>query len=550
MAGRGSAPNEQEATKTMETVKMRPRYGFVAAVGLLLACAACSFILDHGTSQCSSDGDCAAYAPGAVCRDSVCVNGTLPDAASESGVDAGPDGPCQKGGFAGDPTTNDQFLNRCTTAMCVPFDNCDKLGLCGVDAGFLPSVDPDGGASTTANPDSGAVVSCEDTIAALPGGGTPVYVTGSSNFPGFLKLVAPLLAQDATPHYVVWQQTNSCTGVDSVFNAADAKHMMYEGPGKSTVYYDAMGNAQPCVLNVDVGTGVPSHKIDIGESDVFADSCAAKLKYQPMLTTAIGSYTGPIQAIAYLVPGTSTQRVISAEAAQAVYGHGGVPDDQKLPWTMPTQFFTRSESTGTNQLVSRAMSVDPTKWWGVDKKTASGMVTQLKAVPPALAEKTLGVVSTDLADKERGNVKVLAFQAKGQSCGFWPDSTPFATDKRNVRDGHYPIWGPLHFYTRLLSGGVPTDAAGALVQRFSVPRLEQSLVEAIAKSGNVPQCAMGVSRDVEMGDIQHYASPYDCNCIFEQAATAKAPPECRVCARATDCPSERPACNYGFCEAH
>lgn len=29
----------------------------------------------------------------------------------------------------------------------------------------------------------------------------------------------------------------------------------------------------------------------------------------------------------------------------------------------------------------------PAKWWGVDKKTAMGMISQLKAVPNALAER-------------------------------------------------------------------------------------------------------------------------------------------------------------------
>jgi hypothetical protein len=465
------------------------------------------------------------------------VDGQAEGSTDEGGPNAEA-GPCQTGGFAGDPTTNEQFLNRCTTAECLPFDNCAKLGICGSDAGFLPAFDPEAGTSSTANPDSGATISCEDTIAGL--GGQPVYVTGSSNFPGFLKLVAPLLAQDNK--YVVWQQTNSCTGVDTIFNTVDVNKLnITEGPGKATFYYDAMGNQVACFLNGG------AHQVDVGESDVFADSCAAKLKYMPVTTADIGAYTGPIQAMTYIVPGTSSQRVISAEAAQAVYGRGGVPDGQKLPWTDPTQFFNRTDSTGTNQLVSRAMNVTPAKWWGVDKKTASGMISQLKAVPGGLADKTIGVVSTDLADKERGNLKVLAFQARGQSCGFYPDSNAFATDKRNVRDGHYPIWGPLHFYTRLV-GGVPGDAAGAFVLRFSVPRLDQGLVEAIGKSGNVPQCAMHVKRDVEMGDLKQYNSPYDCDCIFEKAATGKIPAECQACSTPIECPAGRPACNYGFCE--
>ena len=32
----------------------------------------------------------------------------------------------------------------------------------------------------------------------------------------------------------------------------------------------------------------------------------------------------------YIVPGSSSQKVISAEAANAVYGHGGAPNAAKL----------------------------------------------------------------------------------------------------------------------------------------------------------------------------------------------------------------------------
>lgn len=41
---------------------------------------------------------------------------------------------------------------------------------------------------------------------------------------------------------------------------------------------------------------------------------------------------------------------------------------RKLPWDNPAQFFDRTSSTGTNQLLLRAMSVNPANWWGVDKR--------------------------------------------------------------------------------------------------------------------------------------------------------------------------------------
>jgi hypothetical protein len=189
--------------------------------------------------------------------------------------------------------------------------------------------------------------------------------------------------------------------------------------------------------------------------------------------------------------------------------------------------------------------VPPSKWWGVDKRSARNMADQLKAVPANLTEKTLGVLSTDFADQERGNITVLAFQAKGQVCGFWPDSTPFARDKRNVRDGHYPIWGPLHFFTRL-AAGVPSAAAGAFVLRFSVPRLDEGLVKAIADSNNVPECAMKVSRDGEMTPLKPFEPPFGCECFYTAATTGST--SCKKCTNSSECSGDRPSCNYGYCE--
>ena len=33
-----------------------------------------------------------------------------------------------------------------------------------------------------------------------------------------------------------------------------------------------------------------------------------------------------------------------------------------------------------------------------------------------------------------------------QLCGYLPDSTGTSFDKKNVRDGHYWLWGAQHFY--------------------------------------------------------------------------------------------------------
>jgi hypothetical protein len=336
--------------------------------------------------------------------------------------------------------------------------------------------------------------------------------------------------------------------VDAIYNDYDdptpdsTKKEMKERAGRTTEYYDEDGTAIPCALTTTVTA-------EIGESDIYGSTCSANIGYEPK-SASVGEYLGPIMAMTLIVPQASSQQVLSAEAAQAVFGRGGPPDATKLPFSDPNQLFIRASSTATNQIISRGIFVDPTKWWGVDKRTAQFMADQMKQVPSALVEKTLGIISTDFADRERGNIKTLAFQARGQNCGFWPDSTPFSEDKANVRDGHYPLWGPLHFFTRL-SSGVPSSAgAGAFVGEFTKARLEQELIEGIVKSLNVPACAMRVTRDVEMGPLKAYRPPYYCDCFFDKVANGST--SCVACQSPQDCSPDkapgRPACNYGYCE--
>jgi hypothetical protein len=174
----------------------------------------------------------------------------------------------------------------------------------------------------------------------------------------------------------------------------------------------------------------------------------------------------------------------------------------------------------------------------------------LQSVVPSLADSVIGILSTDAlkSAEVRRNIRVLAFQDKKQLCGFYPDRIPVSLDKQNVRDGHYPIWGPVHFYTQV-SGGQPSAKAGALVTRFSLPSIDQGLLDAIIAGFLVPQCAMTVARDTEMGPLRSFSPPFHCGCYFEsKLADNSVPPGCIACTSTNNCPADRPACNLGFCE--
>jgi ABC-type phosphate transport system substrate-binding protein len=368
-----------------------------------------------------------------------------------------------------------------------------------------------------------------------------IYVDGSSAVRSFLGAVAGLLATDATPYTIVYQSQGSCTGVESVFSEDPAKRIIKDipaaggKPANYAVFFNADGTSEECFLDPAGNT------VDVGVSDVYASTCGA----MPPNGVTIGDYQGPIQPMTFVVPALSTQRSISAEAAYMIFGTGG-NKGAAAPWTDPEYYFVRNASSGTQQMLSRAINVPAEKWWGTDRGGSSAVRDGLGILLDlSLADKAIGILSTDIADDKRDELRVLAFQAYGQRCGYLPDSTPFLFDKQNVRDGHYPIWGPVHFYARTTSGN-PSAAAAALVKRFAAPKLEPSLIETIALKHLVPKCAMRVDRSEEMGPLKAYQTESRCSCFYEQRTNGST--TCMTCTVSSECPAEAPACSYGFCE--
>jgi len=368
-----------------------------------------------------------------------------------------------------------------------------------------------------------------------------VYVDGSSAVRSFLGAVAGLLAADMPAYTIVYQSQGSCTGVESVFSEDPAKRVIRDIPAANgkpanyAVFFNTDGTSEECFLDPNGNT------VDVGVSDVYASTCGAT---SPNGVT-IGDYQGPIQPMAFVVPALSMQRSISAEAAYMIFGTGG-NKGAAAPWTDPLYYFNRNASSGTQQMLSRAINVPATKWWGTDRGSSNAVNDGLAILlDPTLAEKAIGILSTDIADSKRDELRILAFQAYGQTCGYLPDSTPFLFDKQNVRDGHYPIWGPVHFYSRTTNGS-PSPGAAALVKRFAAPKLDPKLIETIATKHLVPKCAMRVDRSEEMGPLKPYQIESRCSCLYDQLTNGKT--TCKTCTTSSECPAETPACSYGYCE--
>jgi hypothetical protein len=427
----------------------------------------------------------------------------------------------------------------------MPFDNCGRLGLCdgGVaDVALIPPPLPEAGTSVSdAGTEAGPTLpSCVDPSA---GRANVVYLTGSSNFPPLLGKLAPLVVDAGyTPVYLV---TNSCRGVSSVMSPSASAHTISDPAAGSTAkpaqYFGADGNPVSCSLGGSV-------TVDVGESDIFASSCAG-FSDQAL---NVNEYLGPVQAMVFVVPAASNEKTISAEAAREVFGMGG-NDAGKIPWVDPSFFFIRNQNTGTQQMVGRAIGVPADEFWGVDRLTAQAIDLGLRGISGADAEKAIGFISTDYYDNDRSNLTALAFQAFGQECAYLPD-TPNRIDKQNVRDGHYPIWGPVHFFATAQDGVPVSPGAVAFTNTVLVPAVQQSLLDAFISASLVPSCAMRVTRSSELGPLSSYAPPFQCGCYFDASvngiAAPASPTGCTRCMTANDCTDPaRPACNLGFCEA-
>jgi len=488
------------------------------------ASAGCSLIVDKQRVQCEADADCVSFGGHPRCQAGVCVPSGL-----------GPEG-C----VITSPTSQSDYLNACSTATCQPFDNCQRLGLCGSSAAMPPTVEPTNPAiPPLVNPVTPPTQLCADVEPNI------IYMYGTADFAPMLRAVQPLLSAGSPRYRAVFQNATSCAGVLSVFEPTK-RLMNNPAVGASpnyAFYFDDSGQQNTCLL----ATG--GNTIDIGVSNLYSTTCNTPTATYVSGTT-VNDYTGPVVPFVLSVPSASSEVSISAEAAHLVFGMGGrtggaggVKD--AMPWTDPTYYFIRNSGAGSTVLTALLIDVPKTQFWGVDRLSTDNLRDSMLA--STAASQSLGILSIDYADKNRGNLRSLYLQSSGQRCGYLPDSNKNAFDKMNVRDGHYPLWGYVHFFTPVGPGGVPLDAAKALITRFSVARLDQTLIDNIIGASLIPQCAMKV---VRTGEVANFApqTGLRCGCYFDWKTTGAT--DCKTCQSSTDCPADRSACNYGYCEVN
>ncbi len=353
----------------------------------------------------------------------------------------------------------------------------------------------------------------------------PVYVTGGGKVlvENLAKVLAPLNVN------IVYFLQGSCKAVDAILTDVTITGIAN--------YWDVAGNKLECDLDLagDIA--------DIGISDVFASTCQ---NLPNGLPSTIRDFFGPVEAYGFVVPKSSSQDVISREAAYFVYGFGA--ESGVSPWDDEALILKRDVDSGTQQMIGLAIGVPPDRWKGTSVASSTDLVTAINtSINP---EKTIGILTAEAAGTNSLQLNMLAYQTKDQTCGYWPDSTRTSKDKKNVRDGHYDIWGPIHILARVDNNGMPLNAETADVIDYMTgiksPNAGFNLIDILADAGLVPLCAMRVSRNSELGPLASFAPERSCACYYDSRTTGKA--DCMSCTDDSGCTESAPRCNYGFCE--
>lgn len=361
--------------------------------------------------------------------------------------------------------------------------------------------------------------------ASLP---NPVFGLGGSAQKPLVGKIGRVLAGRPQPETLIYASPGACNGIYALRDAT-----AFTGPAS---YWDAAGTELTCEFSA------PGRTVDFA---VMGNSALACNEIQA-LPPGVGDFQGPVGSVNVFVPLASAEQSISSEAFYFVYGFGAA--GQAAPWTDETQIIRRNQNSFVQLYLSIASGVPATRFLGVDAQNNGNSVSLVAQSPTPQA--AIGFASGEVADNARDRVRTLAWQQKGQSCGYWPDSTASAFDKNNVRNGQYYLWGAAHLFAPVGGDGRPTNATvnniiGWLTGDVAPPE-GVNILDLIIDNGNVPQCAMQVRRDGDLGPLSSWVPPEPCGCYFDFRATGST--TCTACADNGDCGGDSPVCRHGYCE--
>jgi hypothetical protein len=380
-------------------------------------------------------------------------------------------------------------------------------------------------------------VACNDT-SVLP---NPIFMGGSSAFEPILsQLAVQIKAKQQVS--VIYASISSCNGVSAISPPADNPVAQ---PLTGTAHYYTLDPTDSTKVVINSCSLSGNTMASIGVSDVAFDSCQGVAR-----PATIGEWAGPQQPMLIIVPKANvTTTAISSDQAAAIWGCGA--KSGVGAFTNESAIQQRSATSGTQILVARSIGVPETAFKGVGNSSGGTLVTSLLAVPNP--QTAIGFLANDAYATRRSVLNSVAFRGIGQKKAYYADSTATADDLKNVRDGHYLIQGPLHFFSKLDSAGQPAaNAKLALDWLTGAAPIDtadpNSYVRIVATAGDVPQCAMKVTISKDGGYFSPYTPPVSCGCAFDKAKNVALPAGvCTPCTTDTTCTGGT-KCQFGYCE--
>jgi hypothetical protein len=434
----------------------------------------------------------------------------------------------------------------------------------------------------------------------------PVFVAGTSAAKSALQAIAKQL----TDISIIYQTPDSCVALTDVVTLQAAT-----GLNVVTTYLAPDGTTPACALTGDPAN--PDEAINIAVSDIFPATCQSVLGSGGIMAGQQIDVLGPIQGQTIDVPSAAAATSISAEAAYDVFGYAAdMPAHSVPPWSVPANIFIRPSTSGTLNLIGKVIGLAGAKWANATNAASPQVQTSSANIYTAIStatnvEATIGILSAQFVLQQNTKalagdggaaktIKTLAFQATGQTCGYFPDSIENKGDKMNVRQGRYAIWGPAHLVTNIGADGNPKGPHAAAVTSVlnafiatgceggSCPPGNGKLLGALAATssdagtsgdggasdggvsppsaalkkavidaestpsgGVIPWCAMQVTRgNIEAGVETSYQPTEPCGCYFEKLATgATVSPYCKACPTGNECVAPYSMCRNGYCEA-
>jgi hypothetical protein len=374
-------------------------------------------------------------------------------------------------------------------------------------------------------------------------GGPPLVVieSGDTQEP-LLKRLGAKLANSASPLRLVYKNKRTCDLALDLYTpnplVNDAIAIRYIPTAAEDPLWTPLSVAPTC--EADDG----GNAIGLGIGATFLSSCTNLPATRP---ADLAEIKGPVQSYGFIVPTASSQLAITAQEGYFAYGFPQATGTA-TPWLDQALRFSRGPTASTALTCAAAIGLKGSQLKGtVPAGNTSTEVLSFVATSAA-PEATVGLMGTEVYDGARNLVKLLAFKGFGQRHAYYPDATATSFDKKNVRDGHYLPWAPTPYLTRVDGSGKAVDPnVQRVVDLVLGTRTDADVngLDQVIASGLVPECAMGVTREFDGGNLSLYAPPESCACYFE-ARSPQGKTSCQTCTSGT-CASG--TCRRGYCEA-